>query len=187
MSLLRSLLSLMVVVCAAPLCAAEWPCPLDSAIYPCTCATTARYEINVDCSNVQSSDQLARVFQTPFAFHDLNRLTIEPVVPYESLLDLPAGVFGDVSFNEIDITNTVIHTVEEETLVNSHNTLVRLNMEENKISWFPFETLKLYVQLTELDLSYNNFSGVMPDIEMEALISSTYPATRASHSPRRSS
>lgn len=169
MSLLRSLLSLVVVFCAASLCAAEWPCPRESDVFPCKCAATLTYEINIDCSNVESSEQLAKVFQTPFAFPDLNRLTIQPVDPYESLIDLPAGVFGDVSFNEVDITNTFIRTVEEETLVNSHNTLVRLNMRKNNISWFPFETLKLYVKLQHLDLSYNKLSGVIPDIVTEAL------------------
>ncbi|XP_050705654.1 oplophorus-luciferin 2-monooxygenase non-catalytic subunit-like isoform X5 [Eriocheir sinensis] len=167
MSLLRSLLSL--VVCAAPLWAAEWPCPDDGAIYPCICTASASYEITMDCSNVDSSESLRKIFETPFAFNDFKRLIIDPLSPVSTLYDLPAGVFGPVSFEEIDVTNTLIETVDEEAIVNSHNTLVRLNMRGNKINKFPFETLDLYVELIELDLANNQISGVMPDIVTEAL------------------
>ncbi|XP_050705556.1 oplophorus-luciferin 2-monooxygenase non-catalytic subunit-like isoform X2 [Eriocheir sinensis] len=169
MSLLRSLLSL--VVCATPLWAADWPCPEDGDIYPCICTISVTYEITMDCSNVQSSERLTEIFQTPFAFNDFERLIIDPLSPANGLDALPAGVFGPVSFKEIDITNTLIETVDEETLVNSHNTLLHLNLARNRISWFPFETLELYLQLRELDLSFNQFEGDMPDFVTKALIS----------------
>ncbi|XP_050705658.1 oplophorus-luciferin 2-monooxygenase non-catalytic subunit-like [Eriocheir sinensis] len=169
MSLLRSLLSLVVVVCVAHLSAADWPCPDVGAISPCICIASASLEITMDCSDVDSSTRLTEIFQTPFAFNDFKRLIIDPLTPVSTLYDLPAGVFGPVSFEEIDVMNTLIETVEEEAIVNSHNTLVRLNMRGNEINTFPFETLDLFVELRELDLSDNKFSGVMPDIVTEAL------------------
>ncbi|XP_050705564.1 oplophorus-luciferin 2-monooxygenase non-catalytic subunit-like [Eriocheir sinensis] len=170
MSLLRSLLSLVVVLCAAPLCAAEWPCPLDSAIAPCVCIADS-YDLIMDCSDVTSTDRLEEVFQTHFAFSDFKRLIINPTFPSNSLVILTDGIFGSVNFEEIDITNTFIQTVEEEVLVNSHITLWRLNMGGNEINSFPFETLDLFTKLLELDLSYNKLSGPMKDIETEGLIS----------------
>ncbi|XP_050705661.1 oplophorus-luciferin 2-monooxygenase non-catalytic subunit-like isoform X2 [Eriocheir sinensis] len=123
----------------------------------------------MDCSNVEDSTRLTEIFQTPFAFNDFERLIIDPLTPVSTLYDLPAGVFGPVSFKEIDVMNTLIETVEEEAIVNSHNTLVRLNMRGNKIREFPFETLDLYVWLKELNLANNQLLGVMPDIVTEAL------------------
>ncbi|MPC95984.1 oplophorus-luciferin 2-monooxygenase non-catalytic subunit-like [Portunus trituberculatus] len=152
-------------------CAAnDWPCPQPATILPCVCTADAQYELTMDCSDVQNSKTLAQVFQTHFSFNSFKQLIINPTNPSISLQDLPAGVFGPVSFKKIDITNTRIHTVEEQALVNSHTTLEYLNIQDNKINNFSFETLKLFTALVNFNIANNKLSGTCPDIESGSLL-----------------
>lgn len=124
----------------------------------------------MDCSNAISYEQLQRVFQTPFAVNDFKRLIIQPTDPFNSIQELPNGVFGPVTFMEVDITNTFLHTVQEEVFANSHDLLWRLNLGGNDIRDFPFETLNLYRALLQLDLSNNKLSGFVPNLVSEGLM-----------------
>ncbi|XP_071532408.1 oplophorus-luciferin 2-monooxygenase non-catalytic subunit-like [Panulirus ornatus] len=145
----------------------NWPCPVDVEIRPCVCTTDADFNLYMDCSDVTSVDQLATVFSQDLPFPDFRTLTIIPASPFSPLDALPAGVFGIATFQHVVISGTYISTVEEETFVNSHETLLSLDLSNNQLSSFPFETIPLFTHLWKFTLANNyliDLAGEFPDI-----------------------
>lgn len=140
-----------------------WPCPDVIDIIPCVCTTDDQFNMYMDCSYVNSEDQLAEIFQKNMPFTDFKFFNITKTDPLPGFNRLPAGVFGSATFQHILITGTHILTIEEGALANSHETLLILELQNNGLTTFPFETLPLFTQLWHFNLAYNNIQ-TLPDI-----------------------
>ncbi|KAF2353218.1 Leucine-rich repeat domain L domain-like, partial [Trinorchestia longiramus] len=143
----------------------KYPCPIDEDILPCTCTyNDALTDYYLDCSEAKTVDELTNAFNAPFPFTQFVSLTIDQTTCDDcSLTSLPAGAIGsEVSFRTITITGTQIETIEEEVFVASHDALVNLHLQSNKIREFPFESLGDYNVLATLHLQGNQFDATTP-------------------------
>ena len=94
---------LRVVVCLiiVALCAAQAPCPESADIAPCVCSIEAD-GLQLDCSDIESDDDLARVFQQEFPMKEFWRFYILDNDNVEYLTDLLNGVtFRDITLNNV--------------------------------------------------------------------------------------
>ena len=107
--MLRAVVCLIVVA----LCAAQMPCPESADIAPCVC-TVLEEGLQLVCSDIQSDDDLARVFQQEFPFKEFWRLYINNNDKITYLTD----IFNGVTFRVI-----YLHFVPNLTFV-SNNVLV---------------------------------------------------------------
>ncbi|KAG0729030.1 Oplophorus-luciferin 2-monooxygenase non-catalytic subunit [Chionoecetes opilio] len=169
---MRLLLMVAVVAAAAAGTARGSPCPVASSIYPCLCSDVyigGKLYMDLDCSAATSNAVLANAFSGTFPFKKFTNLTIHPTVAHPALISLDGGVFGDVYFQNILVGNTDIRTVNEEALAPSHDSLILLDISDNRIESFPFEALLAFQHLRILDLSYNKLAA-LPNLETNSLI-----------------
>lgn len=110
----------------------------------------------MDCSHVESEEQLARVFSATIPFPTFRRLVISQNTHLKSL---QRGVLGEASFREIYVIGSVLQEVQEGALNNSHATLTDIRIYANNLSVFPFRELPLFASLLRLDLNHNNLSS----------------------------
>lgn len=138
----------------------DWPCPSAVDIDPCVCESDEYFNLLIDCSEVIDEMELFRVFEASFPFYDIMELTIiqDPLDPYHNIRVLQERVFGRITFERIRITGTKIAEVHEEALVKSHDYLTYLNLANNQLKSFPFETLVSYSKLDTLLIDNNNFT-----------------------------
>lgn len=147
-----------------------FPCPETLAIYPCTCSVGSSGEPDMDCSGVLSNAELQSAFQASFPYKLFDNLIIQPAIGNPGLTDIKSYVFGEVSFKHVTISNTYIRTIEEEAFTPSHDTLIKLDVSNNEIGTFPYETMGLYIHLRILNLSNNRLSS-LPNLESPSLLS----------------
>ena len=140
-------------------------CPEPQDISPCVCSNSSIRLMAMDCSKVLDGDELVRVFSAFFPVKTFHKLT---VADNPFLTTLPNGVFGEVSFNNINVHGGVLESVGEEALTSSFNTVERLMFHNNKLSNFPFHTLSSFSKLTSLNLAYNNLKE-LPDLSSNTL------------------
>nr|XP_045608674.1 oplophorus-luciferin 2-monooxygenase non-catalytic subunit-like [Procambarus clarkii] len=136
----------------------EWPCPDETDFLPCTCTSNQQTDLKIDCSGVKSNLELQRVFTSIFPFTDFLELRIVQD-PYDDAYDLNTldpFVFAGLSFERVIIQGTKIKEVNEQVFTDSHNHLNYLNLANNDIYDFPFETIQLYTRLANLILDDNN-------------------------------
>lgn len=148
----------------------DWPCPSAVDIDPCSCESDQYFNLIMDCSNVIDEMELYRVFEATFPFNDVLELTInqDPLDPHRNIKMLQENVFGPVTFERIHITGTKMAEVHEEALVKSHETLNYLNLANNQLKEFPFETLVSFKKLDTLLFDNNNFTTLYA-IESDSL------------------
>ncbi|XP_047471334.1 oplophorus-luciferin 2-monooxygenase non-catalytic subunit-like [Penaeus chinensis] len=128
------------------------PCPNPEDIFPCTCTADESNRMDMDCSHIESEEQLERVFSSTFPFSTFRNLTVVDNVFLKTLKNQSLGI---ASFTGVYIINSVLERVESNALLNSFGTAQVINMQNNLISSFPFETLASFTSLLELDVSYN--------------------------------
>lgn len=134
----------------------ELPCPESLAIMPCICTANADFTMDMDCSAVESEQQLSQIFNQHFDFVEFRKLLIE----YNYNLNvLREGALGETSYEEIEIHNTGLDTVESGALVKSFTTARKLLFYSNTIAAFPFQEIENFVHLQELNLNNNNIFG----------------------------
>lgn len=68
-------------------------CPDTRLIHPCQCQTENNV-ISMTCSNLQSVQQLMKIFEPTYPVNQLWHLTVK----HSKLADLEANLFGDKSF-----------------------------------------------------------------------------------------
>ncbi|XP_063588970.1 oplophorus-luciferin 2-monooxygenase non-catalytic subunit-like [Penaeus indicus] len=147
------------------------PCPNPEDIFPCTCTADESNRMDMDCSHVESEEQLERVFSSTFPFSTFRNLTVVDNVFLKTLKNQSLGI---ASFTSVYIINSVLEVVESHALVNSFGTAQVINMQNNLISSFPFEILPSFTSLLELDVSYNK-------LPFPALVSQTLLVLDLSH------
>lgn len=133
------------------------PCPSDADIAPCTCSFDGA-SLDLDCSSVKDLDDLTRVFEADFPFTSFTSLAIADNPELKG--ELPGGVFGPVTFQNITIVRTKISAIAETAFASSASRLTFLDLASNDLTSFPFVTLGDYFVLQHLDLKKNQIGGV---------------------------
>lgn len=135
----------------------DLPCPDEVEIFPCTCHTNELLYIFMDCSLVKTNEDLERVFNASFPFKNFYELRIEhnPDDLNYQLTAIRSDVLHDLTFERVIITGTKLKVIEENVFSYSYETLTQLNLQNNMINKFPFESLAQYVKLEILLLDYN--------------------------------
>ena len=138
----------------------EFPCPIDADIVPCTCThDEVTFDLFLDCSTVESNEQLAHVFTADFPFTVVHTLTIDQAdCATCDLTIIDQNTFGIIAFQHVSIINTNIEIVADGAFAYSHNELVSLTLNNNLIYQFPFDSLLSYTELTGLYLKNNAFN-----------------------------
>lgn len=132
-------------------------CPVEDDIQPCVCTTTPDgSSLDMDCSEVIDETQLEEVFMANFPNSSFRMLTI---YQNKNLKVLRDGAFGNISFEEIRISDGVLTEVQEEALSGSASRALTLVFNMNNITTFPFTTLINFPRLLSLDLRANNLQG----------------------------
>lgn len=132
------------------------PCPNPDDIAPCVCTVLPTNGMEMDCSSVASSIELAIVFSAEFPFKDFESLII---INNYAITNLRPGDFGDVTFQKITIMSGSLSTVVMNTFMASYHTLTDLTITGTDLDFFPFGELESFTKLIYLDLQNNKLTG----------------------------
>lgn len=155
---------------------AEKVCPDPLAIEPCTCEME-NDDLFLDCSLVTSEEQLAEILGQPLPSYDFKMFSI---FDNRNLSAIPAGTFGSLTFEEVQLKGGNIEVIEPGAFLGSVHTLKKLSIINHELSSFPFEEVELFRQLGSLKFDYNRLE------ELPALKSSTLYKLDLSRNPLRS-
>lgn len=184
---LMALSSVLVAVAAVSLAAQSqtydnpitpgWPCPIDTQISPCVCSQDTLYNLYMDCSLARSDEQLERIFSSIFPFPDFYELKIihDPLDVNNVIDEITAITFADLTFERIIITGTKLTQIIDEAFANSHGTLRYLDLSNNYLEAFPFESLPLYEKLHTFIIDDNHFPQLY---NLESLSLEVFSANR---------
>lgn len=115
----------------------------------------------MDCTKVQDSAQLAKVFQTNMDNPEFDYFEIVPMDGTCSLEALPANVFGGKTFNWFWIGRSNIATVDEAAFDGNELTMFELKLgDANKLTEFPFHSLGKFGLLQKLQITHSQISSV---------------------------
>ncbi|ROT75387.1 Oplophorus-luciferin 2-monooxygenase non-catalytic subunit [Penaeus vannamei] len=148
----------------------SWPCPEPEEIAPCICIAEETGDINMDCSEVQSDEELSRAFRANFPFSDLNKFTMIKSLSENKIgvTRLSAATFGNVSFTNIAISHTTLNAVEDMAFSKSFEILEVLIVTYSELTFFPFDILKNCPKLRDLRV-FNNQITHMSNIHSDSL------------------
>ncbi|XP_047496122.1 oplophorus-luciferin 2-monooxygenase non-catalytic subunit-like [Penaeus chinensis] len=147
----------------------DWPCPLAGEIDPCTCEADENLNLNLNCSHVVDDYELQRVFTAMFPFDDYQSFTIiQDRADMNDIRNLESGIFGDITFEHVNIMGTKIQTINENVFLKSHERLKHLELSGNLISKFPFETLPSFLKLETFSID-DNMINLLPNLESDSL------------------
>ncbi|XP_071528341.1 oplophorus-luciferin 2-monooxygenase non-catalytic subunit-like [Panulirus ornatus] len=141
------------------------PCPDPQSILPCVCTVLPDFSMDMNCSDVESGDDLARVFSLEFPFAEFNKLTINK---NKNLKALRGGDLGPTNYKEIHITNGALETIVMTALSGSYSTLTSLNVGHNSLLSFPFQEIHSFRYLERLDIQ-DNLLKDFPDMSSPTL------------------
>ncbi|CAL4149794.1 unnamed protein product [Meganyctiphanes norvegica] len=128
-------------------------CPDDWMIAPCTCGGSG-----IDCSAVESDEQLAKVFQHAFPSPFIDGSF--KLLQNSNIKVLRSGVFGEIYFTDFDIEqNPSLVFIEEGVILNSDVACETMNLQKNNLNSFPFYELAPFINLTILELGDNNLTS----------------------------
>ena len=148
------MLCVVVSLIIVALCAAQAPCPVSTDIAPCVCSVEAD-GLQLDCSDVQSDDDLARVFQQEFQMKEFWKLCINDNDHIEYIND----IFNGVTFREISLWNVPNLTfVSDYALAENKFVLERINIRISKLNEKTF-SIPLLGILEKLEYFYMDDSA----------------------------
>ncbi|XP_045101385.1 oplophorus-luciferin 2-monooxygenase non-catalytic subunit-like [Portunus trituberculatus] len=136
-----------------------YPCPGGNDIKPCVCLSGGFMIRDLHCSGVANETQLAQVFSAKFPYRHFRSLVM---VDNAGVKELRAGVFGDLTFQELRLVSGSLERIEAGTFAKSHNTLNLMHFYYNNIHDFPFAELASFTKLREVRLYGNKFSLLPP-------------------------
>lgn len=145
-----------------------FPCPDPFVIDPCVCAVKDGGLLQLDCSDIQSDEDLARVFQQEFPVKEFWRFYIMHNDKIQQLTDIFNGVtFRDISL--IDVPNLTF--LSDNLLFESRSVLEGINILESQLSedTFFIPVLSIYTKLKYLMMSHSNFTYIPRELESESL------------------
>ncbi|CAL4109546.1 unnamed protein product [Meganyctiphanes norvegica] len=139
----------------------ERPCPNAEDIAPCVCTYVSEDNVmDLDCSAVESEDQLKQIFKSYFPFKNFNSFYIQNNT---NIKLLEAGVFNGISFERIDITYTNLEVIELQALDSCYETAWYIYVYNNRITSFPFHELSNFTKLSYIGIICNPLSMIPAD------------------------
>ncbi|CAG0902817.1 unnamed protein product [Darwinula stevensoni] len=152
-------LSLFIILYSFPGTGGQSPCPDPEAIIPCVCSHNETLAtVTVDCSEATSSEEIFSAFND--ADWPILNLTSFWLERNDRVEQLPEGVFGDVTFQEIEVSRTSVESIDPEALLPSKDRLERLDINNSKLKEFPFEIIAQFSILTYLSLGANELTSL---------------------------
>ncbi|XP_045112155.1 oplophorus-luciferin 2-monooxygenase non-catalytic subunit-like isoform X2 [Portunus trituberculatus] len=121
--------------------------------------------MDMNCSAVTSSNQLALIFSKHFPFNNFKNLFI---IGNTAIRALRFGDLGDATFEMITISGGTLESVVSGALTNSHDTLVHLDLSENHLIDFPFDEIVSFKRIETLKLR-NNALHTFPHLTSSTL------------------
>ncbi|CAG0890031.1 unnamed protein product [Darwinula stevensoni] len=144
-------LSLFILFHSVPWTSGQNLCPDPDDILPCICIPIASLgSAEVECDDATSSDDIY------FAFNDatwpVKNLTKFSLMYNDDVRVLPGGVFGDTTFDTINLAVTSVSRVDPAALLASKDRLLSLVIDGSPLREFPWEILPQLANLKKLDL-----------------------------------
>lgn len=127
--------------------------------------------MTLDCSLINTNQDLERVFNADFPFKKFLELIIDhdPNDINNQLTEIKSDTFHEITFQRVLIRGTKLQSIDENVFSYSHTTLTQLDLQNNKINDFPFESLALYVKLETLLLDGNDL-GTLEKFKSDSLL-----------------
>ena len=136
-----------------------YPCPNSDDIKPCTCLHGGFMVVDLHCSDVTDELQLAQVFSAKFTYRHFRSLVM---IGNTGVKELRAGVFGDVTFEELRLVSGALERVEGGALLDSRDTLNLMHFYYNNIYDFPLADFASFTSLREVRLYGNKLTSLPP-------------------------
>ncbi|CAL4082094.1 unnamed protein product [Meganyctiphanes norvegica] len=138
----------------------ERPCPDAEHIAPCVCTYDSVYNaMDLNCSAVESEEQLKQIFKADFPFKNFNHFDINL---NNNIKVLEVGVFNGISFEIIHMSSNNLSVIESQAFNSCYETATEINLWENMITSFPFDDVSLFPKLSYFRLSINWFQSMIP-------------------------
>ncbi|KAG7162026.1 oplophorus-luciferin 2-monooxygenase non-catalytic subunit-like [Homarus americanus] len=150
----------------------SYPCPEPEDILPCVCTKDEQAEhIDMDCSNVQSSQQLRDAFHATIPFPTFRNLIIEKKTNETPIpiTNIDKDTFNNIQFSYIRISHTTLQDIAPDTFEYSHDILETLIVTDSNLDSFPFDILIDCPKLTDLRVFRNKIFH-MSDIRSTSLL-----------------
>ncbi|CAG0901237.1 unnamed protein product [Darwinula stevensoni] len=148
-------------------------CPVSDLILPCVCYHHLGRQTIVDCSEAKSSDEIFSAFNdVSWPFTEIWKFQL---THNWEILELPDGVFGDVTFEEIYIYNDSLVSLHPGAILPSKDRLRELKLSRcgmgkipGGMEEFPWDILPQFNKLTRLYLTINALT-TLPAIQSASL------------------
>lgn len=142
----------------------DFPCPYAASIAPCDCSFDADFNIDLNCTNVESDEQLAAVFRQEFPAKELHKFYIAR----NDKLKVIGNILNGITFQGIYFGNGpfTIEIISEYFLLANKESLTELLIGGTKIisETFPFAILDEMKKLKYLHLHGNALITWIPKI-----------------------
>ncbi|CAL4067996.1 unnamed protein product [Meganyctiphanes norvegica] len=139
----------------------EIPCPDAEDIDPCVCTYTSEDNaMDLDCSAVESEDQLKQIFK---AYFPVKKFVSFSMYENSNIKVLEAGVFNGISFERIEIQFSHLEVIELQALDSCYETAWNIDVCCNMITSFPFDELSHFPKLRYFDIRSNSLSMIPAD------------------------
>ena len=134
-----------------------FPCPDETDITPCVCTFTDATDLTMDCSVVESDEQLAAIFTKNFPVKNFYMFLIYN----NDKIQLLSDVFNGVSFRYLELFSVPnLAQITNGALADSRDTLENVEIYNSSLTedTFPFSTLDQYTKLNYLKIYSSNMN-----------------------------
>ncbi|CAL4249931.1 unnamed protein product, partial [Meganyctiphanes norvegica] len=136
-------------------------CPDVEDIAPCICTYDSMSNAtDLDCSDVESEDQLKQIFKADFPVKNFRRFILKS---NDNLNVLESYVFNGISFEELTCNYNQLEIIETHALDSCYETATQLDFRGNNITAYPFEELKHFSKLNVFSISKNLLNMIPAD------------------------
>ena len=142
-----------------------FPCPDEYEILPCVCTAAADFTMDMDCSAVKNSNELALIFSKTFPSQNFDNLFI---IGNKAIKTIRVNDLGHANFKKITITEGILESLVHGALINSYDTLVTIDLSNNHVTDFPFDEISSFKNIEELYLN-SNALGTFPHLYSSSL------------------
>ncbi|CAL4061982.1 unnamed protein product [Meganyctiphanes norvegica] len=141
----------------------EQPCPDAEDIAPCVCTyDSERNVVDLDCSKVESEDQLKQIFEADFPLRKIETFTINS---NNNIKILESGVFNGVSFVNILISYSVLEVIELNAFDSCYEVATGISLLHNyNLVSFPFDSVSHFSKLISFVMKFGYLSMIPADI-----------------------
>ncbi|CAL4099594.1 unnamed protein product [Meganyctiphanes norvegica] len=136
----------------------ESGCPNAEDIMPCECYTyPSQVELRLRCDNVTSEDELKHVFEAYFPNKNFKSFSMNV---NEYIKTLEAGIFNDVTFEDIIISYSRLEVIATDAFNSSYNTIKTMNFLFSDLLHLPFVNFHDLKKLQSFQIVRNSLSFI---------------------------